>query len=78
MLAVETDVNASSSNNTDFGLLESILDKGNKQMDSDKGFMMKETVIETPPLGMSQVTSEQDQVMFDASIRSDCTLVVGN
>jgi hypothetical protein len=58
MLAVETDVNASSSNNTDFGLLESMLDKGNNQMESDKGLMMKETVVETPPLGMSQVTNE--------------------
>ncbi len=31
MLAVETDVNASSSNNTDYGLLESLMDKGNEK-----------------------------------------------
>jgi hypothetical protein len=77
MLAVETDVNASSASaNTDFGLLESMLDKGNNQMDSDKALMMKETVIETPQMGMSQV-SEPDQVMFDASIRTDKTIVLG-
>ena len=58
--------------------MESMLDKGNKKHDSDAtGLALKETVVETPPMGMSQVTSEAEQVMFDASIRTDRTLLLG-
>ena len=39
---------------------------------------MKETVVDTPQMGMSQVTAEPErQELFDASIRTDCTLVLG-
>ena len=55
-----------------------MLDKGDKKLDSDvAGMALKETGVETPHMGMSQITSEADQVMFDASIRTDKTLVLG-
>ena len=57
-----------------------MLDKGNKQRDDveDKALAMRDTVVETvAPYGMSQVTTgEQDQIMFDASIRTDKTIVI--
>ena len=57
-----------------------MLDKGNKQQDAeDKALAMRDTVVESvAPYGMSQVTTgEQDQIMFDASIRTDKTIVIG-
>ena len=62
-------------------MLESLLDKGNsnKQEDAvDAALAMRDTVVETvAPYGMSQVTTgEQDQIMFDASIRTDKTIVI--
>ena len=57
------------------------MDKGNsnKQEDAeDAALAMRDTVVETvAPYGMSQVTTgEQDQIMFDASIRTDKTIVI--
>ena len=80
MLGMDTDENVSMSQNTDFGLLDSMLNKVSKQEDSeDKALAMRDTVVETvAPYGMSQVTTgQQEKIMFDASIRTDKTLVIG-
>lgn len=64
-----TDTNISQSQQTDFGLLESMLDK---PPITDKDIALKETVAQTPPLGLSEVTCRDD--LLDASIRTEQTI----